>query len=54
MFFYGFETRGRGKELRAEGRIFPAPGAPTPFLATFNLKENACGIFYLLRCVAKR
>ena len=36
-FPHGFETRGRGKELRAEGRIFPAPGAPTPFLAALKL-----------------
>ena len=54
LFLHDFETRGRGKELRAEGRIFPAPGAPTPFLAASKLKENACGIFYELGRVAER
>ena len=37
---------GGEKSSERKAAIFPAPGAPTPFLAASKLKENACGIFY--------
>ncbi len=33
------------KSSERKAAIFPFPGTPSPFLATFKKKENACGIF---------
>lgn len=36
------------KSSERKAAIFPFPGTPSPFLATFKKKENAAGIFYLI------